>query len=166
MAVIQVSLLVAAVLGVFWRPARIQNWSVPVASAVLLVAVGGIGLEAAADSLHPLLAPLAFLLLAVPLAVLLDRLGFFTSLAALVGRGPHSLLGLWVLAACVTTFLNLDASVVLLTPLYIRIARSRGLDATIVTLQPVLLACLASSALPISNLTNLIVAEQRGIGVL
>jgi arsenical pump membrane protein len=69
--------------------------------------------------------------------------------------------GLWVLAALVTTILNLDASVVLLTPLYVRIARRCGLEPLSLALQPVLLSCLASSALPVSNLTNLIAASAR-----
>ena len=40
----------------------------------------------------------------------------------------------------------LDASVVLLTPLYIRVVRRHGLDPTLLAFQPVLLAALASSA--------------------
>src|SRR2546428_495183 len=103
--------------------------------------------------LRPLGAPIAFLIVAVPLAALLDRLGFFAAGAAVVGRGRHLALGLWVLGALVTTILNLDASVVLLTPLYVRIARRCGLDPLALAFQPVLLSCLASSALPVSNLT-------------
>ena len=64
----------------------------------------------------------------------------------------------WIIAAAVVALLNLDAAVVLLTPLYIRTARNTGLDPVMLAFQPVLLAMLASSALPISNLTNLIVA--------
>lgn len=165
MAVVRIALLAIAVTGVFLRPARVPTWAAPVTAAAVLLAVGGIGPHAAADAVRPLVAPLAFLLLAVPLAVMLDRLGFFSSLAALVDTGPNPLLGLWVLAAAVTTFLNLDASVVLLTPLYIRIARRRGFDPVLLALQPVLLACLASSALPISNLTNLIAADRYHLGV-
>ncbi|MCU1486755.1 MAG: Citrate transporter [Actinomycetia bacterium] len=97
----------------------------------------------------PLLAPVAFLLTAVPMAALLDRLGFFAAVAA---RVPASALGLWVFGALVTTLLNLDTSVVLLTPLYTRIDRR-------LAIQPALLALVASSALPVSNLTNLIAAS-------
>ena len=97
----------------------------------------------------PLLAPVAFLLTAVPMAALLDRLGFFEAVAA---RIPASALGLWVFGALVTTLLNLDTSVVLLTPLYARIDKRFAV-------MPALLALLASSALPVSNLTNLIAAS-------
>jgi arsenical pump membrane protein len=100
-------------------------------------------------------------LLLSPLAALLDQLGFFAAAAELLGRGRHLAVGLWILGALVTTILNLDASVVLLTPLYVRVARRCGLDPLALGFQPVLLNCLASSALPVSNLTNLIVASSR-----
>ncbi|AEH09275.1 MULTISPECIES: SLC13 family permease [Frankiaceae] len=164
-AAVRIILLAAAVLGVFIRPARIPNWVVPAVAAVTLLLIGGMAGDKAVDAVRPLVSPLAFLLLAVPLAAMLDRLGFFSSVAALVDTGPNPRLGLWVLAAAVTTFLNLDASVVLLTPLYIRIARRHGFNPTMLAMQPVLLACLASSALPISNLTNLIAADRYDLGV-
>ncbi|MCU1373115.1 MAG: Citrate transporter [Actinomycetia bacterium] len=97
----------------------------------------------------PLLAPVAFLLTAVPMAALLDRLGFFQAVAA---RVPNRALALWIFGALVTTLLNLDTAVVLLTPLYARIDRR-------LAIQPALLALVASSALPVSNLTNLIAAS-------
>lgn len=100
----------------------------------------------------------------MPLAALLDRLGFFAAAAARTSRSSASLLGLWVLAAVVTAVLNLDTTVVLLTPLYLRIADRRGDDAVVVAAMPLLLAGLASSALPVSNLTTLLVAERIDIG--
>jgi arsenical pump membrane protein len=118
-----------------------------------------------ASVVRPLAAPLAFLLAAVPLGALLDRIGFFAAAARVFGQGRHLAFGLWVFAAVVTTVLNLDAAVVLLTPLYVRIARRCGLDPLALGFQPVLLSCLASSALPVSNLTNLIAASTRHLGV-
>src|SRR6478735_9663607 len=47
-----------------------------------------------------------------------------------------------------------------LTPLYARIARRADVDPLTLALVPLLLACLASSVLPVSNLTNLVVAEH------
>jgi arsenical pump membrane protein len=83
------------------------------------------------------------------MAALLDRLGFFEAVA---GRVPNRALALWIFGALVTTLLNLDTAVVLLTPLYARIDRR-------LAIQPALLALVASSALPVSNLTNLIAAS-------
>ncbi|MFM2077919.1 MAG: hypothetical protein RJA49_1809 [Actinomycetota bacterium] len=117
------------------------------------------------ESLRLLRSPLLFLLFAVPLAVLLDRVGVFAALAAAVDGGRHLVAWLWLLAAGVTVVFNLDAAVVLLTPLYIRIARRHGLRPEMLAFQPALLACLASSPLPVSNLTNLIVAEKFDLGV-
>ena len=106
---------------------------------------------------------LAFLLAGVPLAALLDRLGFFDSVAVvLLGRGQQSrsVFGLWVLAALTTAVLNLDTTIVLLTPLYARIARHSDSDVLALTVIPLFLASFASSVLPISNLTTLIVAQR------
>ncbi|GAC1542279.1 MAG: arsenic transport integral membrane protein ArsB [Acidimicrobiales bacterium] len=152
-------LLVIGVSGAIARPRGLPAWAAPTAAAVVAVVVGSA--PHPTHLLRPLATPIAFLLVAVPLAALLDEVGFFAAAASLVGRGRHLLLGLWVLGAMVTTVLNLDASVVLLTPLYARIARRSGLDPLAVAFQPVLLSCLASSALPVSNLTNLIAASSR-----
>lgn len=157
-----VALLLAGVAGALKPPRRLPQWVVPVACAAIALLGGVTSGPAASVALHPLVQPVAFLASAVPLAVMLDELGFFEAVSSRVtrrGGGPGSL---WVLAAIVTTVLNLDAGVVLLTPLYVRIARRRGWDPLILAAQPVLLACLASSALPVSNLTNLIAVSWSG----
>ena len=59
---------------------------------------------------------------------------------------------------------NLDAAVVLLTPLYVRIARRHGEDPVALAFIPALMASLASTVLPVSNLTNLVVAEHLDLG--
>ena len=159
---LSVVLLAFAVAGAIIRPRGAPAWLAPVAAAAVALALGTV---AHPDTLlRPLAAPIGFLIVAVPLAGLLDRLGFFAAAAQLAGRGRHLALGLWALGALVTAVLNLDASVVLLTPLYVRIARRCGLDPVALGFQPVLLACLASSALPVSNLTNLIAASDRHLG--
>jgi arsenical pump membrane protein len=120
-----------------------------------------------ADQLADVGPALAFLLAAVPLATLLDRLGFFAAVAGRVTDRPRgvSVLALWLLAAATTIVLNLDTTIVLLTPLYVRLARRSGADPFAIALVPLLLASLASSVLPVSNLTNLIVAERTDLSV-
>ena len=132
--------------------------AVPVAAAAVAVLVGLLDAEAAGDALGDLVEPLAFLLTAVPLAVLLDELGAFEAVAR---RLPHRWLapGLWAVGTVTVALVNLDAAVVLLTPVAVRAARRSGLDPVGLALQPALLSSLASSFLPVSNLTNLI-AEQ------
>ncbi|MGZ4728518.1 MAG: SLC13 family permease [Acidimicrobiales bacterium] len=118
-----------------------------------------------AEALRALWPALAFLLAAVPLASMLDDLGFFDAAAGLVAARTTSVLGLWLLAAATTVVLNLDTTVVLLTPLYLRLARWVDVDPLPVVAIPLLLASLASSVLPVSNLTTLIAADTLGLGV-
>jgi arsenical pump membrane protein len=157
-------LLGLAVVGVLLRPKRLPVATIPVALVLVALATTATTPSAARHALHQLYAPLAFLLLAVPLAVMLDRLGFFNAVAARIDHTRHLHLGLWLFAAAVTTLFNLDASVVLLTPLYVRIARRHGLDPVTLAFPPVLLAMLGSGALPVSNLTNLLAAERFDVG--
>ena len=117
------------------------------------------------EALQALWPALAFLLAAVPLAALLDDLGFFDAAAAVVASRTSSVLGLWLLAAATTVVLNLDTTVVLLTPLYLRLARRTGVDPLPLVAIPLLLASLASSVLPVSNLTTLIAVDTLGLSV-
>jgi len=157
-------LLGAGVAGAITRPWRVPTWLAPLVAVLVALVVGIVDLHGARRSLDPLVEPLAFLLLAVPLAALLDRVGFFESVAAIAASRRHVVGGMWLLGIVTVAVLNLDAAVVLLTPLAIRTARRSGLDPVVLALQPVLLACLASSFLPVSNLTNLIVAGHGRFG--
>jgi arsenical pump membrane protein len=149
----------------FVRPFGLPLWVGPVVAAVVGLATRIIHWHDASDSLHLLTKPLLFLLFAVPLAIVLDRIGVFAALAAMVDGGDHLVAWLWLLATAVTIVFNLDASVVLLTPLYIHIAQRNGYSPEMLAFQPALLACLASNPLPVSNLTNLIVAEHFDLHV-
>jgi Na+/H+ antiporter NhaD/arsenite permease-like protein len=130
----------------------ITPWRIPpaVMAAAVTVAAIGVGVvpfDTVGDALDVLGSPLAFLLVAVPLAVVLDDLGFFASAAAFVDGGRHLRLGLWVMAIGVTILFNLDAAVVLLTPLYVRLAVRHGEDPVALAFIPALVASLASSVL-------------------
>lgn len=133
---------------------------------LLGLALGVVPLSGIPTALRPLGGALGFLLAAIPLSVLLDRLGFFENLAIAMSRWGRARGWLWVLAAGVTILLNLDAAVVLLTPLYVRLSRRMSLDPIPLAFQPVLLASLASAALPVSNLTNLVVVGSKGVSSL
>lgn len=159
-----VVLLAAALAGLvaFHR----VGYAVPALLAGVALGAGLLSPTQAGHAITPLAAPLAFVLLAVPLAVLLDRLGLFAELARRISATGHVLGACWVLAAVVTALLNLDAAVVMLTPLYFRLAGERSLAAIVLCIQPLLLSCLASSALPISNLTNLVAEHSAGLSTL
>jgi arsenical pump membrane protein len=75
--------------------------------------------------------------------------------------GAHSLLlALLALVAVVTAVLNLDTSVVFLTPVLVHAARRRGLDERPFLYGSVFMANAASLLLPGSNLTNLLVLRS------
>jgi len=122
-------------------------------------------MSASMHQLSDLWPALAFLLAAVPLATMLDHLGFFDAAAASVSARTTSVLGLWILAAVTTVVLNLDTTIVLLTPLYLRLARRADVDPLPLLAVPLLLASLASSVLPVSNLTTLIAVESLDLSV-
>lgn len=135
---------------------------IPAALGVASVVFATSKMGVMAPYIPAVLSSLAFLVFAVPLGILLDELGFFAGVAALIPpRMSYPVL--WILAAAVTTLMNLDASVVLLTPLYYHYAKRNGLSPMALAFQPVILSFLASSALPVSNLTNLIVVGVRHI---
>ena len=81
---IQVVALATGLAGIAAAPRRIPAWAVASAVAAVAVMTGIVPPSAFGDSLTNLGPPLAFLVLAVPLAVLLDDLGFFATVAALV----------------------------------------------------------------------------------
>ena len=142
-------LLVVAVAGAVARPWRQPAWVVPTVAAGVSMVAGTVTWHAARHTLRPLAGPLAFVALAVPLAVMLDEVGIFEELARRAARTEKVVGACWLLAACVVALLNLDAAVVLLTPLYARTARRVGLDPVMLVFQPVLLAMLASGVLPV-----------------
>ncbi len=166
MTAIRVVLLLAAVAGAVARPLRLPAFVAPAACSAIALAAGLVSLGQVGSALRPLAAPLGFLLAAIPLAVLLDRYGYFQQLAGLFDGGRLLVPGLWALATGTVAVLNLDAGVVLLTPLYLRVADQQGRSRAFLGFQPVLLALLASSFLPVSNLTNLVVAARFGVGPL
>jgi arsenical pump membrane protein len=161
----QLGALAAGVAGSMVAPARVRGWMVASLVALAALLTGIVPLSVFHDTVDALGAPLLFLALAVPLAVLLDHIGFFAAVAASVGATRRLRLALWCFAAGVTVVFNLDAAVVLLTPLYVRIAHRHHDDVVALAFIPALLASLASSVLPVSNLTNLVVAGRLHLGV-
>jgi arsenical pump membrane protein len=93
--------------------------------------------------------------------------GLFEALGARVARGrlsPRLLLAaLLVLVALVTAVLNLDTSVVFLTPVLVHAARRRGLDERPFLYGAVFMSNSASLLLPGSNLTNLLVLHGAAV---
>src|ERR687887_2853699 len=114
-------------------------------------------LASAAQSWPPFLLVAGLLLIG---AVAADE-GLFEALGARLARtrlGARSLLlALLALVAIVTAVLNLDTSVVFLTPVLVHAARQRRLNERPFLYGSVFMANAASLLLPGSNLTNLLV---------
>src|SRR5689334_7715916 len=108
MSVVAVALLVVGVAGAIGRPWRVPAWVFPVAAALVAMTARVIDPGAAWDAIEPLAGPIAFLLLAVPLSVLLDELDVFGAAARLIS-GRHAAVGMWSICAVAVAVLNLDA---------------------------------------------------------
>ncbi|MDQ1383542.1 MAG: arsenical pump rane protein, partial [Actinomycetota bacterium] len=158
-----VGLLAVGLVGALARPRNLPAWLLPVGAALVAIAAGVVGGSELHDVLSPLAAPLAFVLVAVPLAASLDDVGVFDELASFAARSRHVVGALWILAGLVVALLNLDAAVVLLTPIYVRTALLVDVDPVALAFQPVLLASLASGVLVVSNLTNLLAASHLSL---
>jgi arsenical pump membrane protein len=93
--------------------------------------------------------------------------GLFEALGGRLARAPLSpralLVVLLALVAVVTAVLNLDTSVVFLTPVLVHAARRRGLDERPFLYGAVFMSNSASLLLPGSNLTNLLVLNREHV---
>lgn len=84
---------------------------------------------------------------------------------ARLGRGSHAALfaSCFALATATTVFLNLDTTIVLLTPVMLALAAVTRAPALALAMTTVWLANTASLLLPVSNLTNLLAADRIGL---
>jgi len=93
--------------------------------------------------------------------------GLFEAIGMRLARAPLPpralLVALLGLVAIVTAVLNLDTSVVFLTPVLVHAARHRGIDERPFLYGSVFMANSASLLLPGSNLTNLLVLRHDPI---
>ncbi len=163
-------LVLALVVGLSRRGTSAQAM-VAVLGATFAVAIGAVGGGPATDVIYAVGPTLVFLCILLILSHLADAEGLFVWAAAVLARragtSPLALFRrVFVLAAVTTAVLNLDATVVLLTPIVVATARRMQLSAT-----PHAYACghLANSAsllMPVSNLTNLLAFAATGLSFL
>ena len=142
-------------------PARFGEWAlaaVGVVAAGVALVLGGADARSAASQVWSPFVLVAGLLL---VGLVADQDGLFAAAGHRLARAAPDGLTLFVGAAMlvvtVTAVLNLDTSVVFLTPVLVSAARSRGQGEVPLLVGCLLLSNAGSLLLPGSNLTNLIV---------
>lgn len=122
------------------------------------------GLTAAAAQVWPAFALVTGLLL---VGVVAERDGLFAAAGAGLARLPTGTRTTFVLALClvavVTAVLNLDTSVLFLTPVLLHLARTRGSNELPYLYGVVFMSNASSLFLPGANLTNLIVLHHEQV---
>lgn len=142
-------------------------WALAMATAAWGAATDGpVGWDVIAATVTRTAPVLAFAAFVTALAELARDAGVFTSAAERLARlaaGRRTLLFAAVVALAVgaTTFLSLDTTAVLLTPVVIALAAHTGSKPVPFAMATVWLANTASLTLPVSNLTNLLAADRH-----
>ena len=143
-----------------------RTWSRVLAGAgvvavVVAVAIDGTATRSAASQVWPAFVLVAGLLL---VGLVADQDGLFEAAGRRLAVGAPNGLVLFATAAAtiavVTASLNLDTSVVFLTPVLVYAAKTRGQGEAALLIGCLLLSNAGSLLLPGSNLTNLIVLGQ------
>ncbi|AMO59310.1 Na+/H+ antiporter NhaD-like permease [Mycolicibacterium phlei] len=153
------------------RPHRWPEAVVAVPAAALLIGLDVISVREAADEMLRLAPVLGFLAAVLVLARLYADEGVFRAAGAVMARrarGSQSrlLTAVFAIAALTTAILSLDATVVLLTPVVVAMARLLRVPAAPHAYATAHLANSASLLLPVSNLTNLLAFTTAGISFL
>jgi len=149
------------------RP-RLPPALIAVPGALLLTGLGAVHRDDAVATLREVAPTVVFLVVVLLLADLADREGLFRWAAAVMvrraGRSAQGLLGrVFLLATAVTAVLSLDATVVLLTPVVVALARQARVPVGPHGYAVGHLANSASLLLPVSNLTNLLAVAATGL---
>lgn len=165
---LSIGILVAALVWAVMRPRGLPEAVFAVPGALLVLATGALGVDAARDEVATLGPTVGFLAAILVLAHLCDREGLFAAAGQLMARQSHGspkrLLSLvFVVASVTTAVLSLDATVVLLTPVVFATASRLGMRPKPHVYATAHLANSASLLLPVSNLTNLLAMKAAGI---
>ena len=162
-------ILIVALAGVLLRPRDIHESTFAALGAIAMLRDGSRAARRRAwHVLRSNLSVLAFLAGVLVLAAAADEAGWFAEGARLAVRGARGsplrlFAGVCIVSFAGSVLFSLDAAAVALTPVVLIAARRAG-----ATAEPLLFACIAvantaSMALPVSNPTNVIVADRVGL---
>ena len=169
LAWLSLAIVFATLVLIVIRPFGIVEAWVALCGAALMVLVGILSIQDILSVLTETSGVLLFLLGMMVLTIVAEQAGVFDRVAeacASLSRGSGLLLFCYLfgLGALVTVFLSLDATIVILTPVTFALVSRRRLDALPFMFACTFVANTASLALPISNLTNLLVYTRLHLG--
>ncbi|WP_168929775.1 SLC13 family permease [Nocardioides sp. GY 10127] len=164
---VPVAALTALLVVAFGHPSPRREALVSLGAVAAVLAVGALPAADAADELRRLAPVVGFLLAVLVVADVAARAGVFSAAGDLLARrcaGPDRLLaGVGLLGAVVTSVLSLDATVLLLIPVAVTAATSRGFSPRPVAHLGLRVANSVSMLLPVSNLTTLLALPWLGL---
>jgi arsenical pump membrane protein len=151
------------------RPRYVNEAAAAVLGAVLVLAAGWARPDDVLRGIQDTAGVLLFLLAMMLLAHLAETAGVFHwaagwALRTACGRGWVLFVNLYLLGALITLLLSLDVTAVMLTPVVCALVRRLRLDPVPYVLACAFVANTASLALPVSNLTNILVYDLLGVG--
>ena len=162
--------ILALTLGlVLVRPRGLPEWAGAAIGAGLALVAGVAFWEDVVAGVGGTAGILVFLVAVMLLAGLADAAGVFRWAAGLAlltarGRGWVLFVNVYLLGALTTLLLSLDVTAVVLTPLVCALVLPLRIDARPFVLACAFVANTASLALPVSNLTNMLVYELLDVG--
>jgi arsenical pump membrane protein len=162
-----IGLFALTLLGVLIRPKHLSEAWFAAGGAVAMLLCGRVRIAEVGEILRQSGDVLLFLLFLMALSSLVDTSGFFDWAATLAARATDGnprrlLIGVYLLGAAITILLSLDTTALLLTPLVWAMATRADLPPRPYMFTCAFVANIASSALPVSNLTNLLAFHQLG----
>lgn len=164
------ALMILTLAGVMARPRGVSEWIVAVVGALAMIAIGVLSPAEALDSVAAQWNVLLFFLGLMSTAAVAEQSGVLAWLTGGAYRLAHGrrdflLLLVSALSVAVTATLSNDATVLLLTPLVVRMVDAVGAPILPYALACVYLANAASTLLPIANPTNVIVLQAHPLAL-
>jgi arsenical pump membrane protein len=168
-ALVSFAIVAATLALILIRPRGVSEAWIAAAGATAMIVVGPMRLGDVPGVLRETAEVLLFLAGMMVLTALVEQAGVFELLAegcARLARGSGIALFclVFLLGAIVTALLSLDVTVIVLTPIVYAVTLRRRLNALPFMFACTFVANTASLVFPVSNLTNLLVYHELGIG--
>lgn len=162
--VLTLGAFVATLVLVLFGPRRVHEAWWTVGGALLVLGLRLVAPSAALDAIVDAKAALLFLIALLVLSHAVGQSGFFdwaAIRAAQLARGDGRVLyrNTFLLGALITVTFSLDTTAVILTPIVLALVKRLRLDALPYVALCAFVANIGSLALPISNLTNILLAD-------